>query len=165
MAANLQNLAQQLNLSDEHHGSLREIETYFEKHRINELFNELMTNVLHERPADARKYLIDQLQVLQKTDFSKEDAFNVNKYKFGDSFLKMEDFEALFDSYDVLNVQTVPVMYLEHALRMVGVDNAKAVLAERYAEILAEDTVNKVSFVFVLSEEHKRAGFTFQQQQ
>ena len=44
---------------------------------------------------------------------------------------------------------------------MVGIDNAKAVLKERYSELLAEDTINKVSFVFVLSEEHKRAGFTF----
>ena len=75
----------------------------------------------------------------------------------------MEDFEAIFDSYDVLGVQTVPVMYLEHALKMVGIDNAKSVLQERYSEILAEDTVNKVSFVFVLAEEHKRSGFTFNQ--
>lgn len=73
----------------------------------------------------------------------------------------MEDFEAIFDSYDVLGVQTVPVMYLEHALRMVGVDNAKQVLQERYSEITVEESVNKVSFVFVLNEEHKRAGFTF----
>jgi len=76
----------------------------------------------------------------------------------------MEDFEAIFDSYDVLNVQTVPVMYLEHALRMVGVDDSKSVLKERYSEIIAEDTVNKVSFVFILAEEHKRAGFTFNKQ-
>ena len=73
----------------------------------------------------------------------------------------MDDFEAIFDSYDVLGVQTVPVMYLEHALWMVGVDNAKQVLHERYSELLAEETVNKVSFVFVLAEEHKRSGFTY----
>ena len=48
----------------------------------------------------------------------------------------MDDFEAIFDSYDVLGVQTVPVMYLEHALRMVGVDNAKQVLHERVARVL-----------------------------
>jgi len=73
----------------------------------------------------------------------------------------MEDFEAIFESYDVLGIQTVSVMYLEHALKMVGIENAREILMERYSEIMEEDTVNKVSFVFVLAEEHKRAGFTF----
>ena len=73
----------------------------------------------------------------------------------------MEDFEAIFESYDVLGIQTVSVMYLEHALKMVGIENAREILMERYSEIMEEDTLNKVSFVFVLAEEHKRAGFTF----
>ena len=73
----------------------------------------------------------------------------------------MEDFEAIFESYDVLGIQTVSVMYLEHALKMVGIENAREILMERYSEIMEEETVNKVSFVFVLAEEHKRAGFTF----
>ncbi len=68
----------------------------------------------------------------------------------------MEDFEAIFDSYDVLGVQTIPKIYLEHALKMVGCDDAKQILNERYSEIMSEETVNKVSFVFVLAEEHKR---------
>ena len=122
-----------------------------------------MTNILHERPADARAYILDALKSLQKNDYSKEDALNKNIYKFQEPFLKMEDFEAIFDSYDVLGVQMVPVMYLEHALKMVGVDNAPAVLEERYSEIIAEETVNKVSFVFVLAEEHKRSGFSYVQ--
>ena len=61
----------------------------------------------------------------------------------------MEDFEAIFESYDVLGIQTVSVMYLEHALKMVGIENAREILMERYSEIMEEDTVNKVSFVFV----------------
>ena len=44
---------------------------------------------------------------------------------------------------------------------MVGCDEAKSILNERYTEIMAEETVNKVSFVFVLAEEHKRLGFSF----
>ena len=58
-------------------------------------------------------------------------------------------------------MQTVSSQYLEHALRMVGCDEAKSILNERYTEIMAEETVNKVSFVFVLAEEHKRLGFSF----
>ncbi len=44
---------------------------------------------------------------------------------------------------------------------MVGCDDAKKILNERYSEIMSEDTINKVSFVFVLAEEHKRLGFSF----
>ena len=91
-----------------------------------------MTNILQERPVDARQYLLDSLKSLQKQDFSKEDPLNKNIYKFNEQFLKLEDFEAIFDSYDVLGVQTVPVKYLEHALRMVGVENSAAVLKDRY---------------------------------
>ena len=52
--AQIQKLADELNLPGEHVQSLQTIDSYFEKHRINELFNELMTNILQERPVDAR---------------------------------------------------------------------------------------------------------------
>ena len=120
-----------------------------------------MTNVLQERPVDARSFILNSLKSIQKHDFSKEDPNNKNVYKFQEPYLKEEDFEAIFDSYDVLGVQTVSSQYLEHALKMVGCDDAKSILNERYSEIMAEDTVNKVSFVFVLAEEHKRLGFSF----
>lgn len=84
----------------------------------------MMTNVLNERPVDARAYILDSLKSLQKNDFSKDDSLNKNIYKFQEQFLKQEDFEAIFDSYDVLGVQTVSIMYLEHALKMVGIENA-----------------------------------------
>ena len=75
--------------------------------------------------------------------------------------MKIEDFEAMFDSYDVLGIQTIPRSYLEHALKMVGCDNAAHILQERYSEVMAEETINKVSFVFILAEEHKRTGFSY----
>lgn len=120
----LQQLAAALNIPAESVSSLQSIDQYFEKNKINELFNELMTNVLNERPPDARQYILDSLKTLQKADFQKDDSLNKNLYKFQEQFLKQEDFEAMFDSYDVLQVQTVPVMYLEHALKMVGLENA-----------------------------------------
>ena len=52
--AAIQKLAQDLKLPKEHLSSLVTIGDYFDKHRINELFNELMTNILQERPVDAR---------------------------------------------------------------------------------------------------------------
>jgi CelD/BcsL family acetyltransferase involved in cellulose biosynthesis len=62
--AALQKLAADLKLPQEHLTSLGSIQDYFDKHRINELFNELMTNILQERPVDARQYLLDSLKSL-----------------------------------------------------------------------------------------------------
>jgi hypothetical protein len=38
--------------------SLVAIDSYLEKTRINELFNEILANVLQERPEDARSYIL-----------------------------------------------------------------------------------------------------------
>ena len=53
-------------------------------------------------------------------------------------------------------MQVVPKEYLYHALKMVGVEDAEKVVEERYSELMDEDTINKVSFVFVLETEHRR---------
>ena len=86
-------------------------------------------------------------------------------------FLTTEDFEAIFDSYDVLGIQTVPIAYLIQgkfvkliklpALFAVGVENGREVIESRYPELVAEDTINKVTFIYVLEEEHKRVGYSY----
>lgn len=94
---------------------------------------------------------------------SKEDPFNKNTFQFAEPYLQQEDFEAIFDSFDVLGIQTIPVKYLEQGLKVVGVENAKEILEERYEELVSEGNINKVSFVFVLQTEHKRQGFLKQE--
>ena len=42
---------------------------------------------------------------------------------------------------------------------MVGVDQAEEIIEERYGNMLEDDTINKVSFVFILEQEHRRNGF------
>ncbi len=61
----------------------------------------------------------------------------------------------------MLGIQTVPVKYLEQALKMVGCEDAESILNERYSDLVTDGTVNKVSFVYVLQEEHKRSGFSY----
>ena len=46
------------------------------------MFNEMLTNILQERPVDARAYILQALKGLQKHDYSKEDSLNKNVYKF-----------------------------------------------------------------------------------
>jgi hypothetical protein len=41
-----------------------------------------------------------------------DDPHSQNIYAFPEPFLTTEDFEAIFESYDVLGIQTVPISYL-----------------------------------------------------
>ena len=59
----------------------------------------------------------------------------------------------------MLQIQQIPVSYLFHALKIVGVDQAEEIVSERYASMLEDETINKVSFVFILEQEHRRNGF------
>ena len=47
------------------------------------------------------------------------------------------------------------------AMKVCGVERAWQILNERYPELVNEETVNKVTFVYVLEEEHKRVGYSF----
>ena len=51
--------------------------------------------------------------------------------------------------------------YLKQALGAVGVENGDQVIKERYPELEHEDYINKVTFVYVLEEEHKRLGYSY----
>ena len=46
-------------------------------------------------------------------------------------------------------------------MSVVGVENGRQILKERYLELVNEETVNKVTFVYVLEEEHKRIGYSY----
>ena len=119
----------------------------------------MMTNVLQDKPADPKAAMLKMLSSLQKKQFNKTDPHNNSLYQFQGQFLNTEDFESIFDSYDVLQIQQIPVSYLYHALKIVGVDQAEEIVALRYQSTLEDETINKVSFVFILEQEHKRNGF------
>ena len=118
-----------------------------------------MTNILNEKPADPKAAILKMLQSIQRKQFNKQDPHNNSLYQFQSQFLTTEDFEAIFDSYDVLQIQQIPVSYMYHALKIVGVEQAELIIAERYRNMLEDDTINKVSFVFILEQEHRRNGF------
>jgi hypothetical protein len=55
----------------------------------------------------------------------------------------------------------VPIAYLTQALSSVGVEDADRIIKEHYPELVQESYINKVTFVYVLEEEHRRLGFSF----
>ena len=133
---------------------------YMEEHRIPELFNELLTRVLYERPDDAKHRIAQMLRSVQKVE--NRDANTQRVYQIMeaadqkqngeliDQFLGPDDFESLFDSYDILGIQSVSLKYLAQAMQVVGIQEPEKILAERYPEICKDEYVNKVSFVYIL---------------
>ena len=44
---------------------------------------------------------------------------------------------------------------------VVGIIDGAKILVERYPEVLQEETCNKVTFVYVLEEEHNKLGYSY----
>ena len=55
---------------------------YMEKHRIQELFNEILTRILDERPQDAKAHIIEYLKTVQKVP--NDDPYCQKLYQFSD---------------------------------------------------------------------------------
>ena len=108
---------------------MEKIMKYMEDHRLPELFNEILTRILIKQPDNAKQHIIEYLKLVRKVPST--DPHSQKVYQFmmdGDettnSYLNQEDFESVFDSYDVLGIQSVPISYLAQALTVVGVENA-----------------------------------------
>jgi len=78
----------------------------------------MMTNMLHKRPMDdPKQFVLETLKSIHKEHHvGKEDPLDKNIYRFDQSFLERADFEAMFDAYDVLNIQQVSMRFVEHAM-------------------------------------------------
>lgn len=115
---------------------------------------------MYYRPPDAKLYIVQSLKNIQRV--AQQDPHSNQLYSLPEGpFLTTEDFESIFDSYDVLGIQTVPKAYLGQALQAVGVEAGDEIVKERYPELEGEDYINKVTFVYVLEEEHRRLGFSY----
>ena len=165
-------LAKDAGISDEHENDLEATIKYMEDHRIQELFNELLCRVLEERPGDAKYRIVQLLKTVQKVKSNDKHCQRVYQILDqpdakgaagipSDEFLAPEDFESLFDSYDIFGIQSVPINYLCQAMKVAGITDPEKILTERYKEILKDEYVNKASFVFILQEEHHRLGFSY----
>ena len=160
----IQAILPKLNIKDLHHDKLYDIGKYIAKHKIQELFNELMVNILTTRTKDVKGTIINLLKNVKKKKIrslgESNDADEVI-WDFGENYLDSNDFEALFDTYDVLGVHHIPVNYMIDALAVCGVPDSKKLIETKYPEIVEEAHVNKVTFLYIIEEEHRNAGFAF----
>ena len=59
-------LASEIGINKEHEKDMESIIKYMEEHRIQELFNEILTRILDESPQDARFHIFEFLKNVQK---------------------------------------------------------------------------------------------------
>ena len=64
---------------------------------------EILTNILYYRPPDAKLYIVQSLKNIQRV--AQQDPLSNQLYSLPEGpFLTTEDFESIFDSYDVLGI-------------------------------------------------------------
>jgi hypothetical protein len=73
-------LAGEIGVSAEHEEDMEDIIAYMEDHRIQELFNEILTRVLDERPQNAKYSICEYLKSVQKQP--KSDPYSQRVYQF-----------------------------------------------------------------------------------
>ena len=59
-------LAEEIGISNEHAGNMEATIKYMEEHRLPELFNEILTRILDERPNNAKYHIIEYLKTVKK---------------------------------------------------------------------------------------------------
>uniref|UniRef100_A0A7S3NBV2 Uncharacterized protein n=1 Tax=Euplotes harpa TaxID=151035 RepID=A0A7S3NBV2_9SPIT len=148
-----------LKIKELHHKRLFSIGKYISKHKIQELFNELLVHILTSRPKDVKESIINLLKNVKKKKISPNTEEII--WDFGSSYMDVNDFEALFDTYDVLNVHNIPVSYMIEVLDVCGVPDARKLVETKYPEVAEEGHVNKVTFLYIIEEEHRSKGFGF----
>ncbi|CAI2383000.1 unnamed protein product [Moneuplotes crassus] len=154
----IESLIPNLQIPELHHDKLKGIGKYVAKHKIQELFNELLVNILTTKPKDVKGTIVNLLKRVKKTKIPDSDEII---WDFGQNYLEIGDFETLFDTYDVLGVHHIPVNYMIDALSVAGVPEARTLIETKYPEIIEEGHVNKVTFLYIIEEEHRKAGFAF----
>ena len=88
---------------------IQEAVEYIKKHHIEELFNELLTQMVYHQPPNPKEFIADQLRKVKEEN---------HRYVLFDDLITTENFEAIFDSYDVLNHKKLPYKYLEQGYFM-----------------------------------------------
>jgi hypothetical protein len=126
----------------------------------------MLTHIVHEKPEDVKKFMVQLLKKAKKDE-------NGHCRLLSD-FIKKDDYDAMFDSYDILNLKAIPFCYLlqgkflfcfclilHQALEVIGVPDPEFVMEQKYPEVKPDSTIGKKQFVTILSREQRRYGYSF----
>mmetsp|Transcript_21820 Transcript_21820/g.39782 ORF Transcript_21820/g.39782 Transcript_21820/m.39782 type:complete len:172 (-) Transcript_21820:1387-1902(-) len=126
---------------------------YIAKHSISELFNTLLTSLLLEFPDSPKAHILDQIKKMlyyrEKSDMQQPKLFT------------NEEFELMFETYDLGQDGYVPYFALLQALEAIGVRSPVDVLAQDFPELNIESKVSRPKFVQVLMTEFSKRGYSY----
>ena len=133
--------------------SATKIEKYLESKQIPELFNKLLTQVINEKPKDIRRYIIDQLNTLK--------YYQTNPTMKQPTYFTSEDFETMFDAYDLSGEGDVDYPCLIQALGVAGIANPEKFLKEDFPQIKTNSRVARPQFVQIMQILFDKKGFSY----
>ncbi|EAS02284.2 tetratricopeptide repeat protein (macronuclear) [Tetrahymena thermophila SB210] len=138
---NLQKLGER-NVTRSQKTSIVEAEKYLAENKIEEMFNELLAQVIQNRPKDVKKFLREQLELQIKLQ--------------GDNYyITKQDIEAIFLNYDFFQENKVPYTMLVQALGLVGVEYSVKEFLERYPQYEAQKYIVKEQFIMIMTDEYR----------
>ncbi|KAL4439090.1 hypothetical protein ABPG74_008865 [Tetrahymena malaccensis] len=138
---NLQKIGER-NVTRSQKTSIVEAEKYLAENKIEEMFNELLAQVIQNRPKDVKKFLREQLELQIKLQ--------------GDNYyFTKQDIEAIFLNYDFFQENKVPYTMLVQALGLVGVEYNVKEFLERYPQYEAQKYIVKEQFIMIMTDEYR----------
>lgn len=132
--------------------SIEKIQKYLKEKQVPELFNRLLTQIIHDKPADVKKHLCEQLTLIKNLEKEK----NLQEIKYFTS----EDFDTMFDSYDLAGENSVNYYCLLQALRVAGVKDPETALKEDFSMIKEDDSISRTQFSQVMLLEFGKRGYS-----
>mmetsp|Transcript_21053 Transcript_21053/g.27659 ORF Transcript_21053/g.27659 Transcript_21053/m.27659 type:complete len:130 (-) Transcript_21053:1051-1440(-) len=112
---------------------------YLEKHKINNLFQELGTRLMFERPTDPNTFLVEALERINEA----------KKSKTAISFFTEKDIDTMFGMFDPTNKGYVTTTQYHEALNDVGISRATVPIpqsgrlnAQQFKHCIQEELLN-----------------------
>ncbi|KAF0733894.1 hypothetical protein LEN26_000598 [Aphanomyces euteiches] len=93
---------------------------YVQANKLNEVFQELCTLIMHRRPTNLREFIIQQLEIMR----------SARECRSAPSFFTESDLGAMFSMFDVTNQGSISIAQYDQGLKSLGIDRPTLRLPE-----------------------------------
>jgi Ca2+-binding EF-hand superfamily protein len=111
-----------------------------------------VTHIITDRPDNIHEYLLSQLK--------KQLYYRTQKSLQEPSYFTNEDFEIMFETYDLIKQGYIRFDCLIQALGLVGVRNPIEAIREDFPEVSHDSRITRPKFVQVMMAEFTKWGFS-----
>ena len=132
--------------------NIEKFQKYLAEKKIPELFNRLLTQIIHDKPKNVKQHIAEQLTSI------KSQHGNANAHQ--NAYFTSEEFETMFDSYDIAGEGTVDYPCLLQALTIAGVKDPEQALKEDFPQIKSTSMIGRPQFSQVMVLEFGKRGYS-----